>query len=159
MVQTENLVQSLVKKHGNSRNSLLPILQGVVAKENYLSESAMVEVAKTLDVSSAEVYGTASFYTFLYTQPMGENIIRVCKTISCKMAGKQEIVKSIEKLLKIKVGETTRDNHFTLIESNCLGWCHKGPVMLINDEVYPEITPEKAVEVLRKIDPKHLTNS
>jgi len=159
MVQTENLVQSLVKEHGNSRNSMLPILQGLVAKENYLSEDAMVEVAKALDVSSAEVYGTASFYSFLYTKPMGENVIRVCKTISCKMAGKQELVKAIEKLLKIKTGETTRDKHFTLIESNCLGWCHKGPVMLINDDVYPEITPEKAIEILRKIDPKHLTNS
>ena len=138
---------------------MLPILQGLVAKENYLSEDAMVEVAKALDVSSAEVYGTASFYSFLYTKPMGENVIRVCKTISCKMAGKQELVKAIEKLLKIKTGETTRDKHFTLIESNCLGWCHKGPVMLINDDVYPEITPEKAIEILRKIDPKHLTNS
>lgn len=158
MVQTENLVQELVKIHGNTRNSMLPILQGVVAKENYLSENAMVEIAKALDVSSAEVYGTASFYTYLFTHPMGKNVIRVCKTISCKMAGKQEIVKAIEKLLKIKVGETTRDNQFTLIESNCLGWCHKGPVMLINDEVYPEITPEKAVDIICEMDPKHLTH-
>ncbi len=89
---------------------------------------------------------------------MGKNIIRVCKTISCKMKGKQEIIKAIEKLLKIQVGETTRDQNFTLIESNCLGWCHKGPVMLINDEVYPEITPEKAIEIIRGKDPKHLTN-
>jgi len=158
MVQTENLVQELVEEHGNTRNSLLPILQGIVAKESYLSENAMVEVAKALDISSAEVYGTASFYTFLYVEPKGKNIIRVCKTISCKMAGKQEVVKAIEKLLKIKMGETTRDKQFSLIESNCLGWCHKGPVMLVNDDVYTEITPEKAIEVLRKIDPKHLTN-
>ncbi len=159
MNQTENLVQFLLKTHGNSRNSLLPILQGVVAEESHLSEKAMIEIAKALDISSAEVYGTATFYTYLFTKPMGKYVIRVCKTISCKMAGKQEIVEAIEKLLKIKVGETTRDMNFSLIESNCLGWCHKGPVMLINDEVYPEITPEKAVEVLCKIDPKHLINS
>lgn len=158
MVQTENLVQELVKKHGNSRNSLLPILQGVVATEKSLSEYSMIEIAKALDISSAEVYGTATFYTYLFTKPMGKNIIRVCKTISCKMKGKQEIIKAIEKLLKIQVGETTRDQNFTLIESNCLGWCHKGPVMLINDEVYPEITPEKAIEIIRGKDPKHLTN-
>lgn len=158
MVQTENLVQDLVKKYGNSRNSLLPILQGVVEKENFLSENAMVEIAKALDLSSAEVYGTATFYTYLYTQPKGKNVIRVCKTISCKMSGKQEVVQAIEKLLKIKSGETTRDMSFTLIEGNCLGWCHKGPVMLINDEVYPEITPERAIEVIRGLDPKHLIN-
>ncbi len=158
MVQTENLIQELIKKHGNKRTSLLPILQDVVERERYLSEYAMVEVAKALDVSSAEVYGTASFYTFLYTKPMGKNIIRVCKTISCKMAGKEELVKALEKVLKIKMGETTRDMQFSLTESNCLGWCHKGPVMLINDTVYTEITPEKAVEVICAIDPKHLTN-
>ncbi|MCD6179417.1 MAG: NADH-quinone oxidoreductase subunit NuoE [Bacteroidales bacterium] len=159
MVQSENLIRNLVEKHGNSRNSLLPILQGIVADENYLSESSMVEVAKALDISSAEVYGTASFYSFLYTKPMGKNIIRVCKTISCKMAGKQELVTAIEKLLKIKMGETTRNMQFSLIETNCLGWCHKGPVMLINDEIYTEVSPEKAVKILCEIDPQHLTNS
>lgn len=158
MVQTENMVQELVKMHGNSRSSLLPILQGVVAQENTLSVNSMVEIAKALDISSAEVYGSASFYTYLFMKPMGKNVIRVCKTISCKMAGKEELIQSIEKLLKIKVGETTRDRNFTLIESNCLGWCHKGPVMLINDEVYTEVTPIKAIDIIRKIDPQHLTN-
>lgn len=158
MVQTENMVQELVKRHGNSRSSLLPILQGVVAQENTLSENSMVEIAKALDISSAEVYGTASFYTYLFMKPMGKNIIRVCKTISCKMAGKEELIQAIEKLLKIKLGETTRDMNFTLIESNCLGWCHKGPVMLINDEVFTEVTPKKAIDIIRKIDPQHLTN-
>lgn len=158
MVQTENMVQELVKRHGNSRSSLLPILQGVVAQENTLSVNSMVEIAKALDISSAEVYGTASFYTYLFMKPMGKNVIRVCKTISCKMTGKEELIQAIEKLLKIKVGETTRDRNFTLIESNCLGWCHKGPVMLINDEVYSEVTPKKAIDIIRKIDPQHLTN-
>ncbi|MCD6091846.1 MAG: NADH-quinone oxidoreductase subunit NuoE [Bacteroidales bacterium] len=158
MIQTKNLVKELVDKHGCSRNNLLPILQGVVADENYLTEKAMVEVAKALDLSSAEVYGTASFYSYLFTKPVGKNVIRVCKTISCKMSGKQKIVQAIEKLLKIKMGETTRDKQFTLIESNCLGWCHKGPVMLVNDDVYSEITPEKAIDIIRDLDPKHLTD-
>lgn len=158
MDQTENIVQELVKRHGTSRSSLLPILQGVVAKENSLSVYSMVEIAKALDISSAEVYGTASFYTYLFMKPMGKNVIRVCKTISCKMAGKQELIQAIEKLLKIKLGETTRDKNFTLIESNCLGWCHKGPVMLINDDVYSEVTPKKAIDIIRRLDPQHLTN-
>lgn len=159
MIQTENLVQELVKLHGNSRSSLLPILQGVVENERFLSEHSMIEIAKALDISSAEVYGTATFYTYLFTKPMGKNIIRVCKTISCKMAGKQELVQAIEKLLKIKTGETTRDRNFTLIESNCLGWCHKGPVMIINDTVYTQVSPDRAIEIIRELDPKHLVNS
>jgi NADH-quinone oxidoreductase subunit E len=148
MSNTENLVKELVEKHGKSRNSLMAILQGVVQEQRFLSEEAMISVAKSLDLSTADVYGTASFYTFLDTVPRGKNIIRVCKTISCHMTGKDEIIETLEHILKVKVGETTHDQNFTLLTANCLGWCHKGPVMLINDEVYPELTPGKATEIL-----------
>mgnify|MGYP000958994384 CR=1 FL=1 len=147
---TELLVKELVEKNGRCRNSLMPILQGIVQKEHYLSEEAMLSVAKELDLSAADVYGTASFYTFLDTVPRGKNVIRVCKTITCHMKGREEIIEAISNHLKIKVGETTHDKKFTLLTANCLGWCHKGPVMLINDEVYPELTPAKTVEILEK---------
>jgi NADH:ubiquinone oxidoreductase subunit E len=150
MTNTEILVQELAEKHGSERNSLMAILQGVVAKERYLSEEAMIAIAKVLDLSAADVYGTASFYTFLDTVPRGKNIIRICKTISCHMRNKDEIIHAIEDQLKIKVGETTHDKKFTLLTANCLGWCHKGPVMLVNDDVYPEITPQKAIEIVEE---------
>ena len=66
------------------------------------------------------------------------------------MKGKDEIIKAISDELKIKVGETTHDKKFTLLTANCLGWCHKGPVMLINDEVYPELTSQKALDVIEE---------
>lgn len=146
---TEVLVKELVEKNGKCRNSLMPILQGIVQKEHYLSEEAMLAVAKELDLSAADVYGTASFYTFLDTVPRGKNIIRVCKTITCHMKGKDEIINAIMNQLKIKVGETTHDKKFTLLTANCLGWCHKGPVMLVNDDIYPELTPAQAIEIIQ----------
>lgn len=150
MADTEKLVEHLVAKHGKSRNSLLPVLQGVVKEEQFLSDEAMIAIAKALNLSSADVYGTASFYTFLDTEPRGKNIIRVCKTITCKMKGKQQILEVLENHLKIKEGETSRNNKFTLLSANCLGWCHKGPVMLVNDDVYPEVTPDKVIEIIEK---------
>lgn len=150
MADTEKLVEQLVSKHGKTRNSLLPVLQGVVQEEHYLSDDAMIAIAKALNLSSADVYGTASFYTFLETEPRGENIIRVCKTITCKMKGKKQVIEAIENQLKIKEGETTRNRKFTLLAANCLGWCHKGPVMLVNDDVYPHVDPDKIVEILDK---------
>lgn len=150
MTNTENLIHELVEKHGKDRNSLMPVLQGVVAQEKFLSEDAMIAIARELDLSAADVYGTASFYTFLDTVPRGKNIIRVCKTISCHMLNKDEIIGVLEDQLKIKVGETTHDKRFTLLTANCLGWCHKGPVMLVNDEVYPEVTPQKAIEIVEE---------
>jgi NADH:ubiquinone oxidoreductase subunit E len=149
MYQTDNLVKDLVEIHGRRRDSLMPILQGIVEKHNYLTDDAMVEVAKELDISAAEVYGTASFYSFLDTEPRGKYVIRVCKTITCAMKGKYEIIEVLEDVLKIKVGETTSNGLFTLLETNCMGWCHKAPAMLINDIPYTELTREKIVKIIR----------
>jgi NADH-quinone oxidoreductase subunit E len=149
MYQVGNLVKELSDKHGRERKSLMPILQEIVQKHNYLTDEAMVEVAKELDISAAEVYGTASFYTFLDTQVRGKYVIRVCKTITCSMKGKIDIVHTIEDILKIKVGETTPDRQFSLLETNCIGWCHKAPAILINDMPYTELTPEKVTEIIK----------
>ncbi|HPM18794.1 MAG TPA: NAD(P)H-dependent oxidoreductase subunit E [Bacteroidales bacterium] len=149
MYQVGNLVKELTEKHGRARDSLMPVLQGIVAKHSYLTDEAMVEVAKELDISAAEVYGTASFYTFLDTKERGKYVIRVCKTITCAMKGKSEILEVLEDMLKIKVGETTSDKLFTLMETNCIGWCHKAPAMLINEMPFTELTPERVVEIIK----------
>ena len=149
MYQVGNLVKELSAKHGHQRESLMPILQGIVQKHSYLTDEAMVEVAKELDISAAEVYGTASFYTFLDTQARGKYVIRVCKTITCSMKGKSDIIHTIEDMLRIKPGETTPDEQFTLLETNCIGWCHKAPAILINEMPYTELTPEKVSEIIK----------
>ena len=150
MSEVQQIIAEVTSNLGKERKALMPILQAVVKTKNYLDDQDLVTIAKALDLSAAEVFGTASFYTFLDTVPRGKNVIRVCKTISCHMAGKDEIIRSIEETLKVKTGETTVDKKFTLLSANCLGWCHKGPVMLINDEVFPELTPEKAIGILQK---------
>lgn len=149
MYQVGNLVKELSDKHGHSRENLIPILQDIVMKHNYLNDEAMVEVAKELDISAAEVYGTASFYTFLDTQVRGKYVIRICKTITCSMKGKSDIIHTLEDILKIKVGETTPDGQFSILETNCIGWCHKAPAILINDMPYTELTPEKVSDIVK----------
>ena len=149
MADVQQIINDVTKVYGKERKALMPILQAVVKTKNYLDDQDLVSIAKALDLSAAEVFGTASFYTFLDTVPRGKNVIRVCKTISCHMAGKDEIIHAIEEALKIKIGETSVDKKFTLLTANCLGWCHKGPVMLINDKVFPELTVDKALEILQ----------
>jgi len=148
MTITES-VKEKVARHGRTRASLLPVLQDIVAEKNYLSDIDMVEVAREMNISAADVFGTATFYSFLDTTPRGKYVIRICKTISCSMKGKQEVLATIEDTLKIKLGETTADRKFSLLETNCIGWCHKAPAILINDEPYTELTPQKVTEVLR----------
>ncbi len=144
----EHLIRDLVEKYGRSRTALMPILQGVVEVNNFISDSDMTEIAKELDLSAAQVFGTATFYSFLSTKPLGKYVIRVCKTITCDMHGKKKIIQTIEEMLKIKVGETTPNKKFSLLETNCLGWCHEGPAMLINDKPFTGLTPERVHDII-----------
>ena len=66
------------------------------------------------------------------------------------MKGKSLIIQELEDLLKVKLGETTPNRKFSLLETNCLGWCHKGPAMLVNDEAFTELTPEKVREIINE---------
>ena len=149
MKQTKAIITEIVQKHGKTKENLMPILQAVVEEFKYITDENIIEIANELDISAAEIFGTASFYSFLDTEKRGENVIRVCKSIIAVMKGKEEIIKTIENLLSIKVGETTVDNKFTLLETNDIGWSDKEPSMLINDKVFTDLTPEKTTEIIQ----------
>jgi NADH-quinone oxidoreductase subunit E len=154
LYESKSLVKALADKYGRDSEALMPILQGIIAEQSYLSDTAMLDVAKELDLSAAHVFGTASFYSFLDHKERGKFVIRICKTISCDMKGKAQILRTIEDTLKIKHGETTSDKKFTLLETNCMGWCHKAPAMLINDIPYTELTTDKVIEIIQDYQQK-----
>jgi NADH-quinone oxidoreductase subunit E len=148
MAEIKELVKELSGKYGKRRESLLPILQGIVDENHFLSKEAMLEVATELDISAAEIYGTASFFAFFDLEAKGKYKIRVCKSMTCDMKGKHEIMHAIEETLKIKKGETSQDGRFSLLETNCIGLCDLGPAMLINDDYYTKLNVEKVREIL-----------
>ena len=92
-----------------------------------------------------------SFYSFLNDKPKGKYVIRLCQTISCDMQGKDRVARQLENDLGITFGETTPDGKFSLEFANCLGMCDQGPAMLINDQVYTHVTPEKVHDILENI--------
>lgn len=140
---------ALAKKYENKRSGLLPILQAIQDKYHHISDFAMQEIANLLDIHPVEVYGVVSFYSFLRTGTTGNFVIRLCRTISCEMAGKANVARQIENELGIKFGETTPDGHFTLEYANCLGLCDQGPAMLVNDVAYTCVTPEKVHDIIQ----------
>lgn len=145
-----NLVKDAVKKYGPGRENLMAVLQDIVKRDKYLSEERLIEVAKEFDLSSAEVYGVASFYSFLPVKPLGENIIKVCQTIVCDMKGKDEILATIKNKLSISPGETTADGKFSLMVVNCIGQCDNAPAILINDKPYVNLTSEKVIKAIEE---------
>ena len=144
-------IQELVNKYGNDRSALLQILQDIQKKHKYISDFAQQEVARLLDIHPVEVYSVITFYSFLKSKQRGRNIVRLCKTISCDLQGREDIEETIKCELGIGFGETTKDNKITLEFTNCLGMCDQGPAMIINERVYTKLDPEKAVKILNEI--------
>ncbi len=154
MTETHELVKQLADKYGRDRASLMPVLQAVVEKQNYLTEEAMNEIADQFGISAAQVFGTASFYSFLDTEARGKYVIRVCKSIIAEMKGKKAIIKALENVLKISVGQTTPDKKFTLLETNDIGWSDQEPSMLINETPFTNLTPEKVINIINEYSSK-----
>jgi NADH-quinone oxidoreductase E subunit len=142
-------IEESIERHGGGRESLLSVLQDIQAAHGYVSDYAQQEIARLLDIHPVEVYGVVTFYAFLSTEPKGRNIVRLCRTISCDLAGKDAIIRTIERELGVRFGETTRDKKFSLEFANCMGMCDQGPAMLINDDVYTHLTPQRVVDILK----------
>jgi len=130
------------------RQELLELLIETQHKFGYLSGELLVEIAESLGLSVSEVYGVATFYSFLSAKPQGRNVIRVCKSVPCFLKSSQLIIESVEKELGIKPGETTPDSRFSFELTNCIGACDKAPAMMINGDVYGDLTSEKISEIL-----------
>lgn len=145
-------IENYVNRYGKNRSSLLPVLQAIQKRHNFISDFAQQEVARLLDIHPVEVYGVISFYSFLYSKPHGRNIVRLCRTICCDMKNKDAVVEAVQRELGIKFGETTNDNRITLEYTNCLGMCDQGPAMIVNERVYTKLDPEKAVSILNEIN-------
>ena len=131
------------------QEELLVLLQKAQNEFGYLSEESMAELAKSLALSISDVYGVATFYSFLSVKPLGRNIIRICKSIPCYLKNCQIIINTVEKEIGIKPGETTPDGKFSFQLTNCIGACDKAPAMMINNDVYDNLTPRKISRILK----------
>ena len=111
----------------------------------------MTELAESLNISISDVYGVATFYSFLSTKPLGKNVIRICHSLPCYLKNYQTIVEVVEERLGIKPGETTKDGEFSLELTNCIGACDQAPAMMVNDTLHVNLTPTKVLEILKEL--------
>jgi [NiFe] hydrogenase diaphorase moiety large subunit len=151
VTQRERLREELVKladKFGHDRSALMSILQEVQRRYYHISDYSMQVIADLLDIHPVEVYSVVSFYHFLHERSQGQFVIRLCRTISCDMAGKRQVARQLENDLGVRFGETTPDGKFTLEWANCLGMCDQGPAILVNEQVFTRVTPEKVNRIL-----------
>jgi NADH-quinone oxidoreductase subunit E len=127
---------------------LIPALQAVQEKFGYLPEAAMEEIGRVAGLSANVVYGVASFYSqFRFTKP-GEHMIKICLGTACHVQGAASLVESLERELHIETGKTTPDGKFSLEEVRCFGSCALAPVIVVDSQVYGNVTTTKTKEIL-----------
>ncbi len=141
--------QERISTRHEGQEDLIVLLKEAQDKSGFVSGEVMAELAESLDIPINDVYGVASFYSFLSTEPLGRNVIRVCKSLPCYLEHCQTIIESVGKEIRIKPGETTPDGRFSFQLTNCIGACDKAPAMMINSDVHVDLTPEKIAQILK----------
>ncbi len=132
------------------RANLLPLLKKAQDKSYYVPPRSMAKIANSLNLSLSDVYGVATFYSFLSARRLGENVIRVCQSVPCYLRGAEMILGSIEDAIGIKPGQMTRDRKFSLELANCIGACDRAPAMIVNQDVHGNLTPAKISRILQQ---------
>jgi len=150
----EELKKTLVEKitHADHpREMVVDVMLALQDHHGFLSDDAVEAVAALLGMSPLEVEELATFYTFIYREPVGKYVIHVCDSVICWMDGVESLKDYLCKKLDIAVGTTTTDGLFTLLPVCCIGYCDLSPAMLINRKVYGHLTPQKIDEILEKL--------
>ena len=147
----ERAANAIIAKYPNSRSATLPLLFLAQAKDGYLTEDGMRDVAHLLGLTPAEVLASASFYTMFKKKNQGRYLISVCRNISCTHMGSREVVAALRTRLGIEPGETTSDGMFSLETAECLGTCDGAPAMQINYEDFYRLTARDAVDLVDRL--------
>ncbi len=134
---------------GRERENLLERLKQAQNKFGYVPREFMAETARSLGLPISEVYGLATFYSFLSVRPLGRYVIRVCKSIPCYLKSAHMVIDSVGREIAIRPGQTTADGKFSFELTNCIGACDMAPAMLINQAVYGNLTPGRIGEILK----------
>lgn len=139
----------IIRKYkGVARDSLIPLLQDIQESEGWLSEEALTTVGELLDMPVSQVYGVATFYNQFRFQPRGKFHIQVCRGTACHVLGSASVLEEIKKLLKIDVGETTKDGLFSLEVVACIGTCGLAPVINIDGNFHAGVTQYSLREII-----------
>jgi NADH-quinone oxidoreductase subunit E len=129
---------------------IINILRKAQKKERYLSEETLKRISDKYKIPVSRLYGVATFYEMLRTEKQGRHIIEICGSPSCYLNNGLNLEKFLEKELKIKFGETTKDKKISLYKTSCIGCCDKAPAMLLDGKPVVNLTEEKLKEIIKK---------
>jgi NADH-quinone oxidoreductase subunit E len=150
-----SLVERAVQEHGARQDAIIPILSEVNRALGYIPSAALAEIRRRIQMpadgaflADSHLYSAASFYQMYALQPTGRHIVRFCESAPCHVVGGQKVIDEIEEELGLQPGETSQDGKWSLLVTSCIGVCSVGPVFLVDDDVYGNVTPERVAGIL-----------
>ena len=135
--------REIALRYGNRPDALLEILHDLQEHLGFIPEAALPALAKSLNLSRAEVHGVVTFYHDYRREPAGRHVIKVCRAEACQAIGANELVAMIERFLKVKLGQTTADGAITLEAAYCLGNCALSPAVMVDDQLVGRVDAKK----------------
>ena len=135
------IAKEIIARYPRRKSALIPLLHLAQEQDGYVTREAMVHLAELVGVTSAEVYGTATFYEMFRFEPIGKYLVNICGTMSCALMGSEELMHHAEQRLGIKAGGTTRDGVFTLAHAECQAACTEAPCLQVNYRYRLRVTP------------------
>jgi len=144
------MLENILKEYPRQEDYLIEVLLEYQKQkaDRHIGEDEIRRIAEYLGVTESKVWSVITFYTFFSTRPRGENIIQICKDVPCYLNDGNTVQRTLEQLLGVQVGETTKNQKFTLEHTSCLGHCDGAPAIRINDKTYTNLSVDKLKAII-----------
>ena len=145
-----SLLDPVLQKHEGQDDALITMLQEIQEVYSYLPEEALARLSQEAKIPMSRIYAVVTFYAQFYLTPRGRNTIRLCRGTACHVRGAPRILEAVERELGISEGETTPDLEYSLETVACIGACALAPTMVISQDTYGKLSPNKVAEIFRQ---------
>ena len=145
-------VENAIGKFGIKRDELIPILNELNRTLGYLPKEALELVSSRMQVPKSQLFSAVTFYSMLSVEPRGRHVIQFCENAPCHVVGGKELWETMKEQLKLEPGETSKDGKWTLITTSCIGACSVGPVLVIDEDIYGNVSPSQVNEILERYE-------
>jgi NADH-quinone oxidoreductase subunit E len=145
-------IEALRARYPVAQSALIPALLRAQEEVGWVPPEAMAEVAELLGLPVEVVAEVASFYSLIFTEPVGRHVVQLCTNVSCMLSGAEAVRERVERELGVRAGQTTPDGRVTLLAVECLAACDQAPCMMVDEQRHGPLTPEAAARILRELD-------
>ncbi len=145
-------LEDALKHYPDKRGAAIDSLLTIQRRRGWISDDSLLEIAQFLEITAEDLDSIATFYNLVFRKPVGRHVAFVCDSISCWIKGCEQVQEQIKKLYDVDLGQTTPDGRLTVLPIACLGQCERAPAVMINQDVYGDVTPEKIEQIMEKYE-------